>query len=165
MRTVHDNKAGTAAALMVFCVFAMSVLTVLMLGVSAYRNVTDISRKGYEERLCLSYIWTKVKNGDRAGMVYITDSHGLSALSIDEMYDGATFHTLIYHYEGWVHELFFESGLEFSLGAGMRVLKSESLSFEQLESGLIKVTAGSQSAFISPRGKKAVAYGGGGPVR
>jgi len=168
MKAIHDSKTGTAAALMVFCVLTMSVLTVLMLGVSAYRNVIDMARDGYEERLVLSYIWTKIKNGDEAGMVYVTDFHGKSALSIDDVYDGVTFHTIIYHYEGWVYELPFESGLMFSPGAGLRVIKSESLTFEQLEGGLIKVSAGSLNAFISPRGKTNIAsdvFGEGGPVR
>jgi len=168
MKAVHDNKTGTVATLMVFCVFTMSVLTVLMLGVSAYRNVTDISREGHEERLTLSYIWTRVKNGDEAEKVYVTDFHGLSALSIDFVYDGVMFHTLIYHYDGWLYELPFESGLEFTPGAGMRVVKSASLSFEELDGGLIKASAGSQSAFISPRGKMNIPFGvlgEGGPVR
>ena len=157
MKAARDNKAGTAAALMVFCVFTMSVLAVLMLGVGAYRNVINMAGEGYEERLSLSYIWTKVKNGDAAEMIYVTDFHGLSALRIDDVYDGVKLHTLIYHYEGWIYELPFESGLEFTPGAGMRVIGSESLSFEELEGGLIKVSAGSQSAFISPRGERGLA--------
>jgi len=165
MKTVHDNKAGTAASLMIFCVFTMSVLTVLMLGVNAYRNVTDISRDGYEERICLSYIWTKVKNGDEAERVYISDFQGLSALCIDEVYDGAIYHTMIYHYEGWVYELLFESGLEFSPMDGIPVIRNASLSFERIEDGLIKVSAGSESAFISTRGKMNTAFGGGAHIR
>ena len=165
MKTVHDNKAGTAAALMVFCVFTMSVLAVLMLGVNAYRNVTEISRDGYEDRICLSYIWTKVKNGDEAERVYVTDFHGVSALCIDEEYDGTAYHTMIYHYEGWVYELFFESGLEFSPSGGVPVIRNASLSFEKLEDGLIKVSVGSESSFISPRGKVNIAFGGGAAVK
>ena len=165
MKTVHDNRAGTATALIVFCVFTMSVLTVLVLGVSAYKKVMDITREGYEERLCLSYIWTKVKNGDKAEKVYITDFQGLTALSIDEVYDGITYHTVIYHYEGWVYELFYESGLEFSPGAGVTVIGVDYLSFEPTEDGLIKVSAGSENVFISPRAKSAVAFNGGGSVK
>ena len=165
MITIHDNKAGTAAALMIFCVFTMSVLTVLMLGVSAYKSVTDISREGYEDRICLSYIWTKVKNGDDANRVYITDFQGMSALCIDEEYDETTYHTIVYHHEGWVYELFSECGLDFSLSDGTPVIKNASLSFEQFNDGLVKVTAGSESAFISPRGKTNIAFGGGATVR
>ena len=167
MKTFSDSKAGTAAALMIFCVFTMSVLTVLMLGVNAYKNVTDISREGYDERICLSYIWTKVKNGDEAGMVSVRDFHGLPALCIDEVYDGATYHTMIYHHEGRVWELFFEEGLEFFPEDGVSVIGNESLSFEPLEAGLIKVSAGSKqygslSVFIYPRGRTGIAYAAGG---
>ena len=152
------DKIGAAAALMIFCVFTMTVLTVLMLGVSAYKNMTDISLEGYEERVCLSYIWTKVKNGDEAGMVYVKDFQGKNALCLDEVYDGTTYHTMIYHHEGWVYELFAEAGLLFSPEDGVAVIKSESLSFEGIEDGLFKVSAGSQSVFISLRGKTEVAF-------
>ena len=165
MRAPRGNKTatmkiGTAAALMVFCIFAMSALAVLMLGVSAYVNMTDISREEYDERVCLSYIWTKVKNGDEAGKVYIGDFQGLPALCIDEIYEGATYHTMIYHHEGRVHELFFEDGLEFSPEDGVPVIKNGSLSFERLDDGLIKVSAGSESVFVSPRGKIGIAFAG-----
>ena len=154
MKAARGDKIGTAAALMVFCVFTMSVLTVLMLGVSAYRNMIDISREGYDERTCLSYIWTKIKNGDDAGMVQVVDFHGLSALSIDEVHDGVTYHTLIYNHEGRICELFFEAGLELSPEDGSPVLKNESLSFVQLENGLIKITAGAESVFVSLRASR-----------
>ena len=162
MKAVQDNKAGMAAALIIFCVFTMSVLTVLTLGVSAYKNMTAISREGYDERVCLSYIWTKIKNGDEAGKVYIDDFKGLSALCLDEVHDGVAYRTMIYSYEGMVYELFFEAGLVFSPEDGVPVIKNDSLSFEQLETGLIKVSAGSESVFIYPRGKAMIPYAVGG---
>ena len=161
MKAVYGNKSDTAAALMVFCVFTVSALTVLTLGVRAYRNVTDLSREGYDDRVCLSYVWTKVKNGDEAGRVGIVDFQGLSALRIDEAHGGVEYRTVIYNYEGWVRELFFEAGLEFPPEAGVPVVENESLSFERLEAGLIKVSAGAESVFISPRGETAIPYGGG----
>ena len=156
-------KNSTSATLIIFCVFAVSVLTVLMFGVGAYKNMTDISREGYDERVCLSYIWTKVKNGDAAEAVYVTDFDGLPALCIDEVYGGDKYHTVIYHYEGWVNELFYEDGLDFSPGDGMPVLKNEALSFERLEAGLIKISAGAESVFISPRGQSGIALAKEGP--
>jgi hypothetical protein len=165
MKAVRGDKTGTAAALMVFCVFTVSVLTVLTLGVDAYKNVTDVSREGYEERVCLSYIWTKIKNGDKAGMIFVEDFQGLSALRLDEVYDGVTYRTLIYSYEGRLYELFFEAGLEFSPGDGAPVINNESLSFEWLEDGrLMKITAGAESVFISPRGRTGPAFAAKGGV-
>ena len=158
MKTAHNDKAGAAAALLVFCIFTVSVLTVLTFGVGAYKNMTDISRESHDERVCLSYIWTKVKNADEAEKVYIGDFGGLPALCLDEVYGGVTYHTMIYHYEGQVCELFFEDGLEFAPGDGVTVIKNESLSFERLEDGLIKASAGAESVFISPRGKMKIAY-------
>ena len=161
MKSISENKVGSSAALMIFCLFAMSVLTVLMLGVSAYRNMTEISLEDYDEQVCLSYIWTKIKNGDEAGTVYVGDFGDRPALFIDALYGDATYHTIIYHYEGRVYELTFESGLEFFPGDGVPVIENESLSFERLEAGLIKVSAGYESVFISPRARGGIVFAGG----
>ena len=160
MKPARDGKAGTSAALMVFCVFTMSVLTVLMLGVGAYRNMTDLTREGYGERVGLAYVWTKIKNGDDAGMVYVTDFSGLPALCIDELFGDALYRTMIYHYEGRIYELFFEEGLEFAPGDGVPVIGSESLAFEVQGAGLIRVSAGYESVLISPRGGAGIARAG-----
>ena len=162
MTSIHDNKTGTAAVLMIFCVFTASALTALTLGVSAYKNVTDITWENYEERICLSYIWTKIKNGDEADKVAVIDFHGRPALRIDETGDdGTIYHTIIFHHEGWVYELFFEDGLEFSPEDGVPIV-NESLSFERLEDGLIKISAGAESVFVFPRGRAKIAYEAGG---
>ncbi|MCL2767586.1 MAG: DUF4860 domain-containing protein [Synergistaceae bacterium] len=155
-------KIDNAAALVIFCIFTVLVLAVLALGVSAYKNMTDISLEIYDERVCLSYMWTKVKNGDDAGKVYMVGFHGLPALCIEEVYEDIKYITLIYHYDGWVYELFFEDGLEFYPEEGVPVIRNKSLSFERFEDGLIKVSVGSESVFISPRGKTGIAFAGGG---
>jgi hypothetical protein len=145
------GKTETVFVMLIFCVFAASVLLVLMLSANVYKNMSDKALDGYDEQTTLSYIWTKVKNGDDAGMISVGDFYGITALSIYENFGGLTYQTCIYYYDGWVYELFYEVGLEMYPEDGIPVIKAESLTFVQLDSGLIKVTSGSDSLLISLR--------------
>jgi len=152
MKTVRGERVSGAAALMVFCIFAMLVFSVITLGAGAYKNIVGSSRDGSEERICLSYVWTMVKNNDGAGNIYVEPFGGIPALRIVEVYGGSAYQTIIYHHNGWVCELFAEAGHEFSPDYGARIIKVDSLDFEQLEGGNIIATSGETSVFIAPRG-------------
>ena len=150
-KTTGKNKIDTVFVLMIFSIFALSVLLVLMLGARIYKNMTDMTREGQDERTLLSYIWTKVKNSDKAGSIYVGEFCGLSALCIDEEYDGTPYRTVVYQYDGWVYELFSETGIAFLPEDGVRVTKIGDLQFEEFEYGLIKVSTGGKNLLLSPR--------------
>jgi len=150
-KATRGRNVDTIFVLIIFSVFAFSVLMVLMLGASVYRNVNDISREGQQEHTALSYIWTKTKNYDSAGSIYAGEFHGLSALFIDEHIGGSTFRTAIYNYDGWLLELYGETLHEFSPRDGVRIVQNDSLIFRESGNGLIEVTAGSLSFLLHPR--------------
>jgi len=151
LKTVRGQRIDTVFVLIVFCVFAISVLMVLMLGANTYSHITEMSREDHAERTALSYIWTKVRNSDEGGNIQIVDFNGLPALYIGEEAGGIQYRTLIYHYDGWVFELFSEADLEFEPIDGVKTIMTEFLLFEELDHGLIRVSAGGRSLLISPR--------------
>ena len=151
-----QNKVDSVFVLMVFCVFAVSVFLVLMLSGSTYANMVDISSTGQDERIALSYIRTRVRNADEAGSISISDFNGLSALTLSEEFGGINFVTLIYLYNGWVHELFFEEGLDFRPENGTALIRSNSLNFEFVENGLIRVATDYASFLLLPRSTVAI---------
>jgi hypothetical protein len=136
----------TTAVLTVFCVFAMSMLTVLMLGAGVYRNIVESAREGYEERVCLSYIWSKAKNNSH---FYIGEFHGQPAMRFDDVYGGTLYRTVIYSHDGWLRELFFEDGLEFNLGDGEPVARVDSLRFTDGPGRSVRVVAGKENLILS----------------
>ena len=154
--TKTSKKSGTAAVLALLCVFIISAFTTLALGVGTYRNITEASRQGLDERLLFSYVWTKAKMGDEAGNVYVGEFGGLTALFIDEESGGGIDRTAIYHYDGWVYELFFEAGQNHLPRDGAPVGRSGSFLVEQLDNGLIKISAGPESAFLCPKSREAL---------
>jgi len=124
---------------------------VLMLSANTYESVTELSRDGYTEHSILSYIWTKVKNSDNAGQIYVGEFHGLSALYIDEELGQIEYRTTVYQYNGWIYELFCERDLDFDPEDGAQIIKLDDLTFQELENGLIKVSSGVSDLLIFPR--------------
>jgi len=151
-KVIKGRSIDTIFVLIVFSTFAISVLMVLMLGASIYRNINHISRENEAEKTALSYIWTKVKNSDNADSISIDVFNGAPALFINETLGGTVYRTKVYHYNGWLYELFSEATLEFSPADGTRILLVDSLTFEAVENGLIRVTAGGMNLMLSPRG-------------
>ena len=152
-KSVRTQKIDTIFVLLIFCIFAASVLISLMFGGSIYKNTIDKANEKYEENICLSYIWMKVKSSDELDSVYLCTFHDLTVLCLDEEFYGITYQTMIYLYDGWVRELFTELGFEFDPETGTRIMKADSLEFEQIENGIIKITVNSESMFIYPRSK------------
>jgi len=152
MRKYRSGRSvDTIFVLVIFSIFAFSVLLVLMLGASVYRNINDISRDGEQEHTALSYIWTKSKNFDNANSIHVGDFEGVPALFIDEAFGDTEFRTAIYYYDGWLYELFSETGLDFSPADGVRIVQADTLSFNDLGEGLIEVTVGEKNLILFPR--------------
>ena len=147
------NKIDTAFALMVFCVFAVSVFLVLILSASAYVNTADIANDGRNERIALSYVRTKIRATDTAGAVHLGDFGGVQALHLTERFDDREFVTLIYYYNGWVRELFHEIGFEFEPADGIPLFQIDApgLMFEWLDGGLLRVSTAHDTMLIFPR--------------
>lgn len=149
--TFRKRRIDTIFVMVIFCVFAISVLMVLMLGASIYRNMTETSRENQSERTALAYIWTKVKNNDNADTFSVGEFNGLSALFYDETIGDRLFRTAIYLHDGWVTELFADPELGLDPDAGVQIMRLDDLSFDELDYGIIRVSSGEHSLLISPR--------------
>ena len=150
-RVLKGRNIDTIFVLIVFSIFAFSVLMVLMLGASVYRNINDISREGQQEHTALSYIWTKTKNYDSAGSIVAGDFNGIPALFIYEQLGEEVFITAIYSYDGWLCELYSSAELDFSPGDGDRIIQTGKLNFRETGEGIIEVTVDSKRLLLFPR--------------
>ena len=147
----NHNRVDTVFVLLIFCIFAASVFLILLLSGSIYQNIVDISKLGQNERIVLSYIRTKVRTTDSTNSIYIDTFNGLSAIFLEEVFEEHNFITLIYHYEGWVYELFHEKGLDFLPEQGIPIIEAGSLLFESIDNNLIRVSTDFGSLLIYPR--------------
>jgi hypothetical protein len=153
-KSIKGRRIDTIFVLIVFGIFAFSVLMVLMLGAGIYRSMNEISQEGQNERLVLSYVRTKVKNYDGADRIHIGHFHGIPALTIDERIGDEVYQTLIYHYDGWLYELYSETPQFFAPEEGMKILEIDNLVYsEEQQGGFIRITTGDLYIILSPRGR------------
>jgi len=153
MKKTGSSRIDTIFVLIVFSIFAFSVLMVLVFGASIYKNINSIAREGQNERTVLSYVRSKVKNNDGAGKVMTGRFNDLPALFVYEEQGDSVYRTVIYHYDGWLYEIYSAEALDdFDPDGGIRITLVDKLEFETLTNGLIKITAGDLSILLSPRG-------------
>ena len=155
-RTKGKNRASkidSVFALMVFCIFAVSVFLVLILSASAYVSTSDIANDGRNERIVLSYVRTKIRTTDTAGAIFLGDFGGVDALHLTERFGDREFVTRIYYYDGWIRELFHEIGFDFEPADGIPLFQvsTPGLLFEQLDNGLLRVSTAYDAMLIFPR--------------
>jgi len=153
VRIANANRLDTVFVLVVFCIFAASVLLVITLGGGVYQNTHAIIQEEYDARTALSYIWSKVKNFDEAGRVYLDILQGEPALCLEELYGEYVYRTVIYLYNGWIYELFYEEGFDFFLEDGTPILPTQELSFKQRDYGMISATTTAGTIYLSLRGE------------
>ena len=151
-KPIRNRRIDTIFVLIIFSVFALSVLMVLTFGASIYKNISNIARDGQNERTVLSYVRSKIKNYDGMDRIVAGDFHGLSALYVYEELGHTLYNTIVYQYDGWLYEIFTEADFEFMPEDGIKITKVNDLSFKPLKDGLIQVTTGDLNLLISPRG-------------
>jgi len=150
-RRIKGSNIDTIFVLIVFSIFAFSVLMVLMLGAGVYRNINDISRAEQHEHTAVSYIWTKIKNFDDKEAIETGDFGGVPAIFINETLGDTDYRTAIYVYDGWLHELFSETALDFSPQSGRRIVQADNMSFNETDNGLIEISIGNKKLVLYPR--------------
>ena len=151
-RQVRKHRVDTIFVLVVFVVFAASVLMVLMLGGNVYKNTNILSSEGYDERTVLSYIWAKVKHSDVSGSIFLDEYEDIQMLVFEHEDDyGRLRRTLIYYIDGWLYELNMRAAVFPGLAAGQRIIRTLSLDFDDVGYGLIRATVDGRSLLIYPR--------------
>ena len=122
--------------LLLFGVFAVSILAVLLSGAGVYRRLAERDDHSYERRTAVQYVATRVRQADQAGGVSVRTFEGCPALILSEEIEGETYETRIYHYDGYIRELFASEEGEFLPEDGEKVLPAGSFLVYWEEPGL-----------------------------
>ena len=156
-----DNKERSLsglAALLVFAVFAVAILSVLLSGAQAYRRITERDRISYDGRTCVQYLATKIRQASEPDAVNVAPFGDGDALLITQRYGDFDYLTRIYCYNGWLMELFTVADGDFAPEDGEKILPLHSLAL-QAKDGLILIalTDGNGTALdltLSVRGRE-----------
>ena len=122
------SGAGAAATLVAACLFGAALLLSLLSSVAVYRQVQERTDRSGDRRLGLSYITAKLHSYDAEGTVRAGDFYGLDAVYLSEQEGGVSYETVLYVYDGWLRELFFEKGYELEPQDGELITEAQSLS-------------------------------------
>lgn len=102
--TEKKNSISGLAALLVFGIFAVCVLLVLLQGANTYQKIHERGQATYEQRTAAQFLATKIRQA--SGPVLVTSFGDGEALVFEEDFDGETYATWIYCYDGWLREYF-----------------------------------------------------------
>lgn len=127
--------------LILLCIFAFGSLVSVVLASDNYQEINEQTDSNFEFRTTLSYIASKVRQGDALDAVRIEEKDGVSALVLAVDDDGQPCETWIYEYDDHLYELYIAVGTPFELQDGIEMIPSYGLSFEA-EDNLLHITAG-----------------------
>ena len=136
----RQSSAGALAALMLTCVFGVTLLMSLAAGAGVYRRVEDRVDESSRSRVSLSYITAKIHAGDQAGMVEPGSFGEGGAVFLYEEFDGFVFETILYVYDGELMEMLCEKGYEMPPEFGEAVSPARALAVTELREGLLRLT-------------------------
>ena len=122
-------------------IFALLATAAVLFGARAYRGVSARAEERGRERIAASYLRSMARSADASesafGGVRIDDISGMPCLTLENMYDGETYLTRIYVYEGELREWFAEEGLEFLPEDGEAVCAADEMRLSAEGGGLL----------------------------
>lgn len=163
----QEHSIDVVVVLLLLCTFSVAVMLVLMTGASAYGGVTEHMQENYDLRTGTAYIMEKVRHCGDDALVEVTempvDPEGdkggsgagtVPALAVTQTLEGARYSTYIYYCDGYIRELFTETGNFMEPDTGAKIMAAGGLELDDSREGLVKVTCvledgGRSSAFIS----------------
>ena len=134
-----EHSLSTLAALLMFALFAIGILSVLLGGANVYRRLNQRGQKSYDSRTCAQYIATKLRQAPAPDAVAVAPFGDGDALLITEIIEGETYLIRVYCHDGWLMELFTISNGVFAPEDGEKILPLQKLTLS-LDGSLISVS-------------------------
>lgn len=139
----------SAAALLLFCFLAVSILLVLLQGADLYRRLNQRSQLVYEQRTCSGYLTEKIRQAP--GNPYIQPFGEGDAIQFEETIGGEVWTTWIYCYDGWIWEYYGSDAVPESPELGEKIFPAEGLSLStegRLLQILVEDRTGGQTGWV-----------------
>ena len=140
------HNIESAFVIVLFAVFAVTVVAVLALGANGYKTLVDRDQRAYNQRIITSYVQAKIHNNDSEGRLSVggfsraDTPDGIDTLHMYETIDGDVYDTRIYYYNDHIYELFTLADIQLDPEAGNPIMEAKGLSFQQ-NGNVIEITA------------------------
>lgn len=123
-----------------FLVLAASSLFLVILAANVYRKNVAWEEMNYESRTCLSYVTEKIRQSDENGGVEMGTFDGAPCLMLRQSFDGESYVTYLYSYEGQLRELFVREGVSMKASDGQQILVVNDFRIEEQEEGIFRIS-------------------------
>ena len=133
------------ASLLVLTVLALCIFPALLGGLGAFERVFANTETAFDARTCVGYIYTHIRSCDAPDNISVTDFSG-GCLEIPD--ENGEYITKIYCFDGWLCELYCENSGEFEPLDGEKIIRLESIAFEE-KNGLLKVNFGGREVYVN----------------
>ena len=137
-QTRHRHMIDFIFPVILFLVFALSALTVTLLAARIYQSGTEQAAENDSARTSLSYVIEKVHQSDSEGTVFAGSFDGCDALVLEQNYNGESYETYIYAYDGKLKELFMKKGANATASDGKDILAVDDFSITKINDKLLK---------------------------
>ena len=125
--------------MILFLVFVLCALFTVLIGGKVYENINRRTEENFSGCTALHYVANKVRQGDRMGLIDVTEVDGTPVLEIRQEAGEDTYITWIYSRDGWIKELFTFEGSGLGLSDGLPITECGGLDVEK-DGRLITVT-------------------------
>lgn len=104
--TMRKHSVQSIFVVILFCLFAASLMLILVSGAGVYQRVVNAMGTNYDSRTATTYVFNKVHHADNGDSVSLGSFGDGDALLLMEEIDNIKYCTYIYCYDGKLMELF-----------------------------------------------------------
>ena len=136
----HQHIIDIMFLLSLFCIFAMSSVTLILFGADIYQKTVSQMDSNYSARTSTAYITEKIRQSDSSGSITISNYNNTDVLMLTSEINGVTYATSLYEYNGYLYELFSRADIELPLDAGQPIMEIEKLRFKKCNDNLLEIS-------------------------
>lgn len=123
-----------------FFVFALSAVILIVMAAGVYRSAAEGSARSNNADTAAAYLTEKLHRADEAEKISTGTFEGAEAVIITEDYDGITYYTCIYYYDGALREIFYREGAEAGPADGTVIAGLDRFQTERISPNLFRFT-------------------------
>ena len=114
-------------------IFGITTYTLVAVGADCYQKMTDERNNNSNLRIALSYMSTRIRQGEVSGALQVKQAGDGDALVITQKIDGDNYYTWIYQNQGQLCELFISEDDDFYAESGFPIVDIGGMNIETKE--------------------------------
>lgn len=137
----NQHMVDILFVLTLFFVFALSALTLVILGANVYKTTVDHMGQNSSDRTTYAYIAQKLRQCDDNEHIVTVGNFGDSdAFIITSEVNDTLYNTYLYKYDNHLYELLSRSDLDMEPSDGSAIMELNRFDIDQIDNTLYKLT-------------------------